>query len=138
MLHLIEARGLSHAIEVDSAGTGGWHAGERADPRSKKAAAAKGVKLPSRARQFTAEDFARFDYVLAMDQSNFSDLKALDESAAEGRLFMFRSFDPTATGAPDVPDPYYGGPTGFDDVVDLCFRACEGLLDHVQTTLDPR
>jgi len=133
MVHLIEKRGLSGSVQVESAGTGAWHVGERADPRSQETAIKRGVPLPSRARQFTAVDFTRFDYVLAMDRSNFEALRDLDEGAAEKRLYMFRNFDPTVSGTPDVPDPYYGGPNGFDDVFELCLRACEGLLEHVLT-----
>ena len=129
MLHLVGEAGLDNAIHIDSAGTGAWHAGEKADSRSRKVAATRGFDLPSRARQFVASDFEDFDYVLAMDESNQSNLRALapDEQAGQ-KITLLREWDPLDPGQHDVPDPYYGGPRGFDDVFDLCERACEGLL----------
>ena len=129
MLHLVREAGLDSAIHIDSAGTGAWHAGELADARSRKVAQARGFELPSRARQFVKSDFARFDYVLAMDASNLDNLKGLASSEADrAKLSLMRSWDKEAVGSPDVPDPYYGGPKGFDEVFDMCERACQGLL----------
>ena len=130
MLHLVREAGLESSIYIDSAGTGAWHAGELADARSRKVARGRGFELPSRARQFLKGDFAQFDYVLAMDASNLENLNNLASSADErSKLSLMRSWDVSADGGPDVPDPYYGGPQGFDEVFDMCERACRGLLE---------
>ena len=132
-LSLIEQAGLAHAFEVDSAGTAGYHAGEPADRRSARAARARGIDLPSRARRFVRADFERFDYVLAMDGSNLGDLIELAPTeSARAKVRLLRSFDATAEPNAEVPDPYYGGGRGFEDVLDICERACEGLLEHVR------
>ena len=135
MQGLVENAGLGDAIAIDSAGTGAYHVGEKADPRSRSTAEARGLTLRSISRQFVASDFETFDYVLAMDQDNFENLQSLAGNAeAQRRLFLFRSFDPVSPEGADVPDPYYGGPHGFDDVFDICQAACQGLLAHIQQT----
>lgn len=131
MIHLIEERGLQNSISVDSAGTASYHIGEKADSRSAAAAKKRGIHLPSRARQFIAEDFEQFDYVLACDRSNFEDLRALAGGEYEAKLHMFLDFDPSNPKGTSVPDPYYGGGRGFETVLDLCESACQKLLDHV-------
>ena len=131
MLHLLEENGLADQVAVDSAGTGAYHTGEPADPRSARAALKRGVELPSRARQFKAADFERFDYVLAMDTSNFRNLEALAPDRYADKLFLLRDFDPQAAKGSSVPDPYYGGERGFEEVLDQCFAGCQGLLDHL-------
>ncbi len=131
MLHLLQEKGLTDKVQVDSAGTAAYHIGNRADSRSAQAASRRGVDLPSRARQFKAADYDRFDYVLAMDDSNFQNLRALDPKKAEGKLFLLRDFDSSSPKGSSVPDPYYGGEAGFEEVLDLCFAGCEGLLEHV-------
>ena len=134
-LQLLEEQGLAHAFEVDSAGTAAYHVGNRADPRTLKTATARGVHLPSIARQFTREDFARFDYVLAMDAQNKRDLVALARSDAErSKVHLLRNFCPKSVACSelDVPDPYFGGAEGFEDVFDICRAACEGFLAHVR------
>jgi protein-tyrosine phosphatase len=126
MRRLVEDAGLD--IEVDSAGTGGWHAGEPPDERATVAAQRRGVTLAGAARQVKESDFRRFDLLVAMDRGNLRDLLALapdEESREKVRLLV-----PDA----DVPDPYYGGPDGFVHVYDLLDRACLGLLDHIRTT----
>jgi protein-tyrosine phosphatase len=130
--HLVENAGLAQAIQVDSAGTAGYHAGDRPDSRSRRAAEKRGIMVDGRARQFEASDFSRFDYVLAMDGSNLSDLEALRSDSDRGVLRLLRSFDHSAPADASVPDPYYGGASGFDEVLDQCLRACQGLLDHVR------
>jgi len=133
MLDLVEQAGLSARIAIDSAGTGGYHVGERADPRSRAEALSRGVELPSRARKFEAADFDRFDYVIAMDRQNRShlaDLAAGDEQL--GKLHLLRAFDPASARDADVPDPYYGGDQGFARVFDICDAGCRGLLEHVR------
>lgn len=132
MRALVADAGLTAAIEIDSAGTAAYHAGEKADRRSRATAERRGVRLESIARQFVAADFDRFDYVLAMDGDNLADLEALaPDDEARSRVALFRSFDPASPAGADVPDPYYGGERGFDDVFDICRAACEGLLDHL-------
>lgn len=133
MRHLVEGAGLGDHIEIDSAGTGAWHAGERADRRSRQTASQRGVELDSIARQVTVKDFTRFDYLLAMDRDNLRELHDLaPNDAARARVHLFRSFDPDAPRGAPVPDPYYGGPDGFDDVFDICEAACAGLLAHLR------
>lgn len=133
MLHLLEQRGFSGQVAVDSAGTAAYHVGEPADPRSAKHARGRGVKLPSRGRQFVESDFSRFDYVLAMDSSNFASLKRLSAGRYDAKLHLLRDFDPDSPKGSCVPDPYYGGEQGFEHVLDLCFAACEGLLQRLET-----
>ncbi|HEY4240211.1 MAG TPA: low molecular weight protein-tyrosine-phosphatase [Kofleriaceae bacterium] len=130
MQKLVEDAGLAHAIELDSAGTGNWHAGELADARTRAAAARRGYALTHRARQFTASDVARFDLILAMDRSNLESLRRIGADAK-----LLRSFDPAAAPNAEVPDPYDGGPQGFEHVLDLCESACAGLLAHLRTRL---
>jgi protein-tyrosine phosphatase len=133
MQALVREAGLDAQIEVDSAGTDAFHVGERADPRSRSTAEARGVELPSIARRFEAHDFDRFDYVLAMDHENLERLRARARSDAErARTMLLRRFEGTTGADEAVPDPYYGGPGGFDAVFDICERSCRGLLDHIR------
>ncbi|MGZ4715860.1 MAG: low molecular weight protein-tyrosine-phosphatase [Acidimicrobiales bacterium] len=125
-------------FELDSAGTGGWHRGEPADERARAEARRHGVELTSRARQVHAGDFAYFDLLVAMDRANHADLLDLAPDAeAASRVRLLLEFapgiEPADLGDPrlDVPDPYYGGPTGFADVFDLIDAACDGLLAHL-------
>jgi protein-tyrosine phosphatase len=136
MTALVADAGLASHIELDSAGTGAWHVGEPADERARAEARRRGIVLTSRARAFHPGDFYRFDLVLAMDERNLRDLHDLaPETALRDRARLLRTFDP-ASAPPDldVPDPYYGGATGFADVFDLLDAACRGLLDHVRSS----
>jgi len=131
MRRLVRERGLEDAIEIDSAGTGSWHVGSPPDERATAAARGRGTVLEGAARTVTAEDFERFDLILAADRRTQRELQALapdDEARAKVRLL--REFDPEADDL-DVADPYYGGPDGFDLVLDLVERACRGLLDEL-------
>jgi protein-tyrosine phosphatase len=133
MLHLIAQAGLAAAFAVESAGTGDYHVGERPDRRTLATAKARGVALPSRARQFVADDFARFDLVLAMDTENRENLLRLaQDDAARAKVLLLRSFDTDALSDAPVPDPYYGGATGFEEVFDVCDAACRALLAHLR------
>lgn len=133
MRNLVASEGLEAHIDIDSAGTAAYHTGELPDKRSREAARRRGIRLESRARQFQAEDFIAFDYVLAMDRENFENLEALrDPEAGGAELALLRSFDALAPSGAEVPDPYYGGERGFDDVLDLCAAACRGLLEHLR------
>lgn len=124
--------GRAEQFEIDSAGTGDWHAGEGADPRSVQIAGVHGMDLrPHRARQVARADFGRFDLILAMDKSNARHLLAL--GAPANRVRLMRAFDPTfePDHAPDVPDPYYGGPEGFSQVFRMLDQAAMGLLEAI-------
>jgi protein-tyrosine phosphatase len=117
-------------VELDSAGTGSWHVGEAADARSRKVAARRGYPIDHRARQLSYDDFARFDLILAMDRQNLADIQQLARGVEHvPRIALFRSYDSTADNGAEVPDPYAGGAVGFERVVDICERACRGLLE---------
>ncbi len=132
---LIREEELDHQIESHSAGTGHWHVGKSPDPRMMATARSKGFHLKNSAKQFKAQDFSRFDLVLAMDESNFSDLEQLGSSInLDGKLRLFRSFDPKHNGQMDVPDPYYGGDAGFEKVFDIVHRTCPEVLSYIKTT----
>jgi len=133
--HLVRADGLEEHFHIDSAGTSAYHLGDPPDSRTAAVAERRGVELTSRGRQVTGEDLNRFDWVLAMDGENLARLQRLSERAhgtAEVRLL--RAFDPEAEGDMEVPDPYHGGPEGFERVHDMVERACRGLLDHLRAT----
>jgi protein-tyrosine phosphatase len=128
--HLVAERGLEEVVEIDSAGVGSWHVGEPADARMRQAASRRGYDLASRARQVSEGDFHHFDLIVAMDRSNHGDLSALRPRGAGAELRLFSDFLPP--GSPtDVPDPYYGGPHGFDRVLDLIEEGAEAILDHL-------
>ncbi len=129
---LVNDAHLSEKIAIESAGTGGYHVGEEADPRARIAARRRGYELNGRARQFRSQDFERLDYVLAMDQENLRALRKVSLSpGAKAKIRLLRSFDKAAEAGAEVPDPYYGGPGGFDEVIDICERACRGLLEQI-------
>jgi protein-tyrosine phosphatase len=133
MRHLVAQAGLADRITVESAGLGDWHVGGPRDSRSQKVGRKRGVVLEGVARQFVSEDFERFDYVLAMDRQNQAGLLALaPDAAARAKVHLLRAFDPAAPPDAEVPDPYYGGPQGFDEVFDICHAACAGLLEQVR------
>ncbi|MHA7815195.1 MAG: low molecular weight protein-tyrosine-phosphatase [Pseudohaliea sp.] len=120
--------GLAGRVRIDSCGTAGYHVGEPPDARATAAAARRGYDLsPLRARQFAPVDFERFDYILAMDESNLAHLEALRPAEYRGRLDLFLALAP-ALGRREVPDPYYGGERGFEEVLDLVEGAGEALL----------
>lgn len=135
--HLLEESGASHRYRIDSAGTGAWHAGEPADPRSLEVAERNGIVLRCRARQVREEDFHEFDLILAMDRANLADLESV-RPATEVRadLRLFREFDPEGNGDLEVPDPYYGGPDGFDRVFEMVERSCQALLEELEKLED--
>jgi protein-tyrosine phosphatase len=126
MRHLLAERGLENEIEVESAGTGGWHAGSPPDARSARAAAARGITLEGAARLVARADFEEFDLLVAMDRDNLADLQAIAPPGTEHKVRLL-----LADGR-DVPDPYYGGPHGFENVLDLVEAACEQLLDELR------
>jgi protein-tyrosine phosphatase len=133
MRHVLQGAGLADAVEVDSAGTAGYHAGELPDSRARAAGRRFGIEVGGRARQFKRVDFERFDYVLAMDRSNFDDLLELAPSdAARAKIHLLRSFDESSPSGASVPDPYYGDDEDFDDVVRICLAACAPLLERLR------
>ncbi|MEX2528873.1 MAG: low molecular weight protein-tyrosine-phosphatase [Gemmatimonadota bacterium] len=141
-LSLLQAEGLENRIQVDSAGTGGWHVGEAPDPRSRAVAQQNGIELTSRARQVAPQDFARFQWVIAMDRENRNELGNVQTvQGGPARLHLLLEFHPEApdvtgaSGGVDVPDPYYGGPDGFQTVQRLVQEGCEGLLKAVRAEL---
>jgi len=134
--------GLAGRVEVDSAGTGDWHVGQGANPRTIGVLDAHGFAHEHSARQITADWFDDIDLVLAMDEANFRDLqRMLDRSGAAAELRMFRSFDPDLSSiaepdaALDVPDPYYGGPEDFEEVLAMVDKASAGIVEHVAAQL---
>jgi len=130
----VEREGLSDRIGVDSAGTGAWHIGKSPDPRARAAALRRGVNLSGlRARVARPEDFHRFDYVLAMDHENLTDLSRICPPGMEDRLSLFLDFAPVL-GERQVPDPYYGGARGFEVMLDLIEDGSRELLAHIRRT----
>lgn len=135
MRHLVDAEGLGGEIAISSAGTGAWHVGEAPDPRSYATALKRGVKLESRARHFAAEMFDECDYAIAMDGQNFRNLQMLARSDEErARVFLLRDFDGESPKGSSVPDPYAGGPDGFEHVYDLVEAGSRGLLAFLKRT----
>ncbi len=124
--------GLAPRLTIDSAGTGEWHVGNPPDYRAIAHAGRRGYDLkPLRARQVSAADFARFDYILAMDRANLRDLAALRPPGYGGHLGLFLDFAPDLR-LRDVPDPYDGGAHGFERVLDLVEAASAALVRHLQ------
>ncbi len=120
-------------VRVDSAGTHAYHVGEPPDRRSSRAAARRGIDLSGqRARRVTVADFSAFDLVLAMDEDNYRILSSISPPEYRSRIRLFMEFAPEA-GRSSVPDPYYGGSTGFEHVLDLVEEASLGLLAYLQS-----
>lgn len=140
----VQQRHLEQQIRCDSAGTSREHSGEAPDPRAVAAARRRGYDMSSlRARQVRVEDFEQFDLVLAMDKQNLANLQRLAGPEYRHKLKLFLSFadgDANTNGdstGQEVPDPYYGGPDGFDHVLDLVENASDGLLDHLTGSAAP-
>lgn len=131
--------GLADAVAVDSAGTHAYHLDSPPDARSSQAGAQRGYELAHlRARKVQAQDYADFDLLLAMDWDNLALLEENCPSDLRPRLRRLTEFIPNGhplAGSPVVPDPYYGGPAGFEHVLDLVEAACEGLVAHLQVRL---
>jgi protein-tyrosine phosphatase len=132
------ARGLSERVFADSAGTHGYHIGEPPDPRTRAAAQRRGYPMAGMfARKVSAADFRAFDLVVAMDEGHLRLLKRLAPAPAGEKLRLFMALVREATHR-DVPDPYYGGPDGFDRVLDLVEAGVDALLDEIEATLESR
>jgi protein-tyrosine phosphatase len=120
------------AIEIDSAGTADYHIGEPPDPRTQAAAHRRGYDMSAlRAREVEPADFERFDLVLAMDSANLEELRRRAPAACRDRVRLFMEFAQVLDER-EVPDPYYGGPTGFEQVLDLVEAASRGLIEHLR------
>lgn len=132
MKKIVEQENMENDIYVDSAGTGAWHVGEPADGRMKRHAIKRGYNLTSVARQFEKEDFEKFDYIVAMDKQNFRDIISKDPATKyRSKVSMMTDYCRT-TNVDEVPDPYYGGPQGFERVLDILEDACQGLLEKIK------
>jgi protein-tyrosine phosphatase len=130
--HLLAHQAPQLAVEVDSAGTADYHVGDAPDIRSQRAARQRGIDLSGlRARQVTTEDFANFDFILAMDRSNLRELEAIRPPHSRAQVRLFLQYAPEL-GRLEVPDPYYTGANGFEDVLDLAAAASRGLLAALQ------
>lgn len=128
-----EQAGLADRFDIDSAGTSNYHTGEAPDARTVEVARRHGMRVDHVARQVTARDLDRFDYVLAMDRENLRKLeRATGGHAGRAEVQLLRSFDREAGDDLEVPDPYFGGPRGFEEVHAMIERACRGLLDHIR------
>ena len=129
--HLVTEAGLEERFEIDSAGTGAWHVGERPDARAAMVANQHGVELESRARQLTDDDLHHFDYVIAMDRENLRNIERMaDATGSEANVHLLREFDQSVDGD-EVPDPYYGGASGFETVYEMLHRSCHVLLERL-------
>jgi protein-tyrosine phosphatase len=126
-------RGEPLQVHVDSAGTHGYHAGAAPDARARAAAARRGIEIGGlRARQVTVEDLDLFDLVVAMDEENLAALRGMADPDLHGKLRLLLDFAPAVPGSRSVPDPYYGGMSGFERVLDLVEQAMEGLVDEIE------
>jgi protein-tyrosine phosphatase len=126
--HLLAQEAPELRVEVDSAGTAGYHIGLPPDLRSQRAAHARGIDLSGlRARQVTVEDFLRFDLILAMDRDNLEELEAMRPAQSRARVRLFLEYAPEL-GRTEVPDPYYGDARGFEEVLNLSAAASRGLI----------
>ena len=131
---LVNSKQLDQQILTDSAGTHSYHIGEAPDPRSQATAKNNGVDLSKqRARKVEVEDFDKFDYIIAMDSSNYKNLKKLAPTGLEYKVHRFMEFASDRSES-DVPDPYYGGSNGFENVFQMVDSASQGLLKHIQTS----
>ena len=136
MQHKVNSRGLGNRITIDSAGTHGYHIGEKSDPRSRARASSKGIDMEFiRARKISVYDHDAFDYILAMDQDNLDLIRyyAPRNATADVRLVLDFANRNGLTTETLVPDPYYGGDAGFDQVFDLVDLACDALIEHILT-----
>ncbi len=129
----IKDRDLEKLFVVDSAGTGGWHVGNLADPRMRETALSRGIELTSRSRKIEENDLYEFDYILVMDQDNLEAVKSLIKDSpnpVNSKIKLILTYSKNSH-LEEVPDPYYGGQNGFDKVLDLLDDAIDGLIDSL-------
>ena len=132
--HMAQQAGVT--VTTDSAGTHGYHIGDAPDPRTCDSAAARGFNLRAlRARKVTPADFKQFDLILAMDRGHLTHLQAMRPKDATAEVRLYLDFHPTLK-AKDVPDPYYGGPDGFEEVMDLVEETSKALVAHARSSQD--
>jgi protein-tyrosine phosphatase len=130
--HLLAQEAPELRVEIDSAGTAGYHIGHAPDLRSQRAAHARGIDLSGlRARQVSVEDFLRFDLILAMDRDNLEELESMRPAESRARVQLFLEYAPEL-GRTEVPDPYYGDTRGFEEVLNLSEAASRGLIAALQ------
>jgi len=132
--HELERRGIADRFEIDSAGTDAYHVGEPADPRMRRVAADRGVRISHRSRDFRAHELQSFDFVYAMDAGHERQLSRFARTDDEReRIRLFRDFDPVTSDRyfPDVPDPWYGDMDGFERVYDIVSRTCSQIADEL-------
>src|ERR1041385_2712347 len=135
----VEEAGLAGLVEVDSAGTGGWHEGDGADPRTVSVLKTAGYDVDHAARQFRAAWFARLDLVIALDAGHLKALRRLAPTPEDAeKVRLLRSYDPAAGADLDVPDPYYGGMDSFEECLEMVETASVGLLAVVRVDMEGR
>lgn len=134
--HLVNQKGFGNYFFIDSAGTSSYHIGEKANSKSRQVAQGHGVKISSRARQLESRDLEEFDLIIAMDSSNFQNIRRLDtKNLYADKIKRMRDYDSTP-GDGDVPDPYYGGISGFENVFKILERSCENLLAELEPLIE--
>ena len=133
--NIVNQNGKSSEYFVDSSGTGAWHVGENPDPRMQATAARHSVPMDHKAQKFQKKHFAEFDYIFAMDQDNYNDIVSQTQNADErAKVRLLREFDDDALNPKaGVPDPYYGGAQGFEEVYEICTRSCEKVFDLLES-----
>jgi protein-tyrosine phosphatase len=127
--HYVREEGLEERFVIDSAGLDGWHEGEPADPRTCDVGEVHGIPVPSIARRFQARDFERFDVIVAMDRGHLSALRSRAPEGSRQKVHLMRDYDHPENHGRDVPDPYYGGPEGFERMYQMLAVCCRNLLD---------
>jgi protein-tyrosine phosphatase len=131
--HKASEAGVADKYQVSSAGLGPWHVGEQPDSRMRRIASKRGIHMSGRAREFSPSEFEQHDLILVMDSENLQRLKALTRNEEQRRkIRMLREFDPDGGKHSPVPDPYYGGPNGFEEVYQIIDRSVEGLLEQLE------
>jgi protein-tyrosine phosphatase len=131
--YLAEQKNVAHKYDVDSAGTSSWHVGERPDPRMRKVAAKFGFKYDGTARQIVPDDLDYFDLLIAMDDNNKDTLLGLAQNSDhKEKIHLLREYDPDGDPNSPVPDPYYGGIDGFENVYKIVKRSCQTLLETLE------
>lgn len=135
MKSLVKSRGLDDSYEVDSAGIGSWHVGQLPDQRMRRHGAAHGYRFDSRARQISPADFSRFDYIIVMDSDNYRSVKSLAGSQGDmSKVLMMADFLTSHPRNHYIPDPYYGGDSDFELVIELLEDACQELLERMENS----
>ena len=132
-INLLEKKGLADGFIVDSAGTGSWHIGKKADSRMRIAAEKRDINILSRARQITSRDFGEFNYILAMDDSNFRNIQDLKKGVLSTDFAIIKKIQDfrSVFNEEEVPDPYFGGDDGFDHVLDILEDSVNGFLESI-------